>query len=176
MARRYPWLAPIVGLVVAVPILVYGLLFTGEPLLAVLTALAALLPFAVHGAYFAAEPARVVPPKYLLAAAGTLAVVVLLVGVAESNVTLGAFVGLVAVVPSLAYAERFGDRPLAPRPVALGAGLVVALSVLAFGALVEDRAGLAAANALLAFAGAGLAAEMDEGRAREGDGKRAGTE
>lgn len=159
MARRYPWVAPVVGLVVAVPVAAYGLLFTDEVLPAVLTALVVLLPFAVHGAYFARDPARVVPPRYLLAAAGTLAALVLLVGVAEGNVTLGAFVGLVAVVPALAYADRFGDGPLAPRPVAVGAGALVALSVLAFGALVEGRGLLAVANAVLVLAGAGLAAD-----------------
>ncbi|WP_254545440.1 hypothetical protein [Halomarina pelagica] len=151
--RRVPEIALAVGVVLAVPLGLFVALVEGDPLSAAALALALFYPFAAYAVAFSDDPASVLRPNPVLAAGAVVAALLAIVGLLVGRPATGLAVGLLAVVPTVAYHVRYGASvdPLAP-PQTLALGGVVAAVALAVGLGTGD--GLAGAvGAVLALLG-----------------------
>lgn len=151
--RRVPEAAPLVGVVLAFSVALFGYLFapTGTMLPVFLVALLLLYGFTAYGIVRSPDPAAVLPPDAVLAA-GVLAAG-LLGGyglVVAGQPMFAVFVALVASALPALYHARYGEpvNPLdadATLLVALGVGAVV----LGVGILLVDDPAMAALDAVV---------------------------
>jgi hypothetical protein len=151
--RPVPEAAPVVGVVLAGAVALYGSLFapTGTLLPVVLGALLLLYGFTAFAVVRSDDPTAVLPPDALLAAGIVLAVLVVGYGLAVARQPMFAvFVGLVGVVPPALYHARFGERidPLDARTT-LAAAVAGAAALLAVGVAVVDDPAMAVVDAVL---------------------------
>lgn len=156
--RPVPEAAPVVGVVLAFSVALYGYLFApaGTFLPVLLAALLTLYAFTAFAVVRTDDPAGVLYPDAVLAGGFVLAVLVAAYGLAIAGQPMFAgFVALVAVVPPALYHARYGERvnPLGARAT-LGAALVCAAVLLALGVVVDDPAMATVDAVLLALAAA----------------------
>lgn len=154
MNRRVPEFALAAGLALGVPVGLYAAFF-GQPLVGVLAFVVLAYPFAVYAVVVDDDPTNVLVPDYVLGALAVVAGGAVLFGVAGGAPAFGLFVGLVAVLPAVAYHARYGAsvNPLAPRWTALVVAWV-ALGVAVAGLPLGDPPSAAASAALLVVAAA----------------------
>lgn len=140
--RRVPEAAPLVGLVIAFAVALFGFLFgpRGGHLTTTLLATLPLYAFTAFGIVRADDRvADVIPPDTTLASACLAAVAVVGYGLAVADrPAFAVLVGLVVLVPPAMYHARYGEpvNPLSP-----GATLAVAGAVAAAFALLGPVAG-----------------------------------
>lgn len=156
--RPVPEAAPVVGVVLAFSVALYGYLFAPEGafLPVFLVALLALYAFTAFAVARTDDPASILLPDVVLAVGFLLAVVAGGYGLAgEGQPMFAALVALVAVVPPALYHARYADpvNPLGPRAT-LAAALAAAAGLLALGAVVDDPAMATVDAVLLALAAA----------------------
>ncbi|MDS0297563.1 hypothetical protein NDI76_02255 [Halogeometricum sp. S1BR25-6] len=160
MSRRVPEFALLIGVVLGLSAVVFGLLFGLSLLDVVVLAAVGTYPFAAFGLLRDDDPAAVVPARWILAG-GVLWAFLGVIGVlaadpSPSALVPAAFAGLVLVLPPAAYAVRHGANvnPLPPRAT-LAAGIAVGVGLLALG-LVTVQPVLGTVSAVLAAVAAGL--------------------
>lgn len=160
MSRRVPEFALIIGVVLGLSAVVFGLVL-GEGLLdTVVLAAVGTYPFVAFGLLRDDDPASVVPPRWVLAG-GVIWAFLGVVGVlaadpSPSALIPAAFAGLVFALPPAAYAVRYGAgvNPL-PARATFAVGVVAAVGLLVVG-LVTSQPVLGVVDALLAAVAAGL--------------------
>lgn len=151
--RPVPEAAPVVGVVLAGAVTLYGYLFApaGTLLPVLLVGLLLLYGFTAFGIVRSDDPTVVLPPDAVLAAGVLLAVPVVGYGLAVAGQPMFAvFVALVAAVPPALYHARFGERinPIDSRAT-LAAAVVGAAVLLAVGVAVVDDPAMATVDAVL---------------------------
>lgn len=144
-----PEFALAAGVAIAVTVVAGGILLDAGLRATVLLAALALVPFLAYAVRHSDDPTTVLPPRPIAAAAGLLALV-LLVDALLTEGLAGLPAGLALAVslslPALAYLARYDGPPVAPRPAALVAALV-AVALLAVGLALSNPV-LGAASAL----------------------------
>ncbi|MDS0296500.1 hypothetical protein [Halogeometricum luteum] len=160
MSRRVPEFALLIGVVLGLTAVVFGLLFGLRLLDVVVLAAVGAYPFVAFGLLRDDDPASVVPPRWILVV-GVLWAFLGVVGVlaadpSPSALVPAAFAGLVLALPPAAYAVRHGAdvNPLPPRAT-LGVGVVAGVGLLALG-LVTVQPVLGTVSAVLLSVAAGL--------------------
>lgn len=156
--RPVPEAAPVVGVVLAFSVVLFGYLFAppGTLLPTVLVGLLLLYAFTAFAVVRTDHPERVLAPDAVLAVGVLCSVLVVGYGLSVAGQpAFAAFVALVAVLPTALYHARYGERvnPLSPRAT-LAAALAGALGLLALGVVVSDPAMGAADAVLLVLAAA----------------------
>lgn len=146
MSRRVPEAAPLVGVVLASALALYGFLVSTNHLATTLACILLLYPFVAFGVVRSESPDDAIPPDPVLAAGFLAGSVVLLYGIAAGEGLFGAFVASVVGVPPAVYHARFGEstNPLSP-DVTLAIGILVAASLALYGAVVGGPSGALAA-------------------------------
>lgn len=136
MSRPVPEAAPVIGIVLAVPFALYGVLFGSNHLSTVVVSVALLYGFTAFGIARSPDPTTVFRPDSVLAVGVVSGGIVGLYGVASGEPLFGALVAVVVAAPPALYHARFGEsiNPLSPTAT-LGVGLVAAGALLAFGSL-----------------------------------------
>lgn len=144
--RRVPEAAPVVGLVIAAAVGLFGFLFAPADgyLATVLVAVLPLYAFTAFGIVRADDRvADAIPPDAALAGAFLAAVAVLGYGLAVAGQpAFAVLVGLVVLVPPAMYHARHGEpvNPLSPGAT-LAVGAAVAAGLVVFGPLVGGGLG-----------------------------------
>jgi len=151
MTRRVPELALVVGVLLALPVAVYGLLFSTAVLPTLLVSLAVCYAFAAYAIVTDDDPATVLRPVPILAGTGLVAFLVTGYGAVTTRPLFGLLVGLVAVGPAVAYHVRYGEQ-VNPFPLraTLAVGVLAAAIVLGYAvAVARDPVGSVDAALLL---------------------------
>ncbi|WP_255151041.1 hypothetical protein [Halorarius halobius] len=141
--RRVPEAAPLVGLVLAFSVALFGVLFapTGTLLPVFLVAVLALYAFTAYGILRSDDPTAVLPPDLVLGGGVIVAGLLAGYGVVTGDAVLGLFVAAIAGVPPALYHARYGEavNPLSP-DATLAAAVVAGLVVLGVGVLAGSPA------------------------------------
>jgi hypothetical protein len=151
--RRVPEAAPLVGLVIAFSVALFGYLFAPpRTLLPVfLVALLSVYGFTAYAIVRSPDPAAVIPPDLVLAAGFLAAGLLGGYGLAVAGQPMfGLFVALVAGILPALYHARYGERvnPLGADETFVAA-LAVATLVLGVGGLVVGDPAMAALDAVV---------------------------
>lgn len=150
MNRHAPELALVVGALLALGFVAYGLLFSEAVLATLLVAIALFYPFAAFAVLRDDDPTSVLHPRPTLLVAGAFGVLSFAYGVAVAHPLFGLLVGLLAVVPVVLYHGRYGRTasPLPPRAT-LALTILAAVLVLGYGVVVAGGDPIASINAAL---------------------------
>ncbi|WP_255194981.1 hypothetical protein [Halorarius litoreus] len=151
--RRVPEAAPLVGVVLAFSVALFGYLFapTGTLLPIFLVALLLLYGFTAYGIVRSPDPAAVLPPDAVLAVGVLTAGLLGGYGfVVAGQPMFALFVALVAGVPPALYHARYGEsvNPLGA-DVTLLVALVVGAAVLVVGVVLVGDPAMAALDAVV---------------------------
>lgn len=163
MSRYAPEAALVVGVLLALSLAGYGVLFAGV-LPSLLAATLVLLAFAAFAAVRDDDPAAVLRPTPVLAGTALAALAVFGYGVLVARPLFGLLVGLVTVLPGALYHVRYGERvnPLSPRAT-LALAVIAAAGVLGYAVVVAGGDPLGSVDAALL-----LVAALDYRAQREG--------
>lgn len=156
--RRVPEAAPVVGVVLAFAVALFGYLFAPRATLlpVFLAALLLLYGFTAYGVVRSADPVAVLPPDPVLAAGVLAAGLLGGYGLAVADQPMfGLFVALVAALVPALYHARYGEQvnPLDP-DATLALALFVASVVVAVGILIAEPALAVVNGVVVALAGA----------------------
>jgi len=156
--RHVPALVLLVGVVLALGALAFGLVSTGDVARSLATAVLLLYPPGAYAVHVDDDPAGTLPPALVAGGAAVAALVAGLLLAAEApparrlaGTLYAVTVALVLFLPAATYATRYGDPParLPPRRVAVGATLL-ALLFLA-GGVAGAAPGYGAVSAVMTF-------------------------
>jgi len=134
--RHVPALVLLVGVVLALGALAFGLVSTGDVARSLATAVLLLYPPGAYAVHVDDDPAGTLPPALVAAGTAVAALAVLLLLVAEAaparlltGTLYASTVALAVFLPAATYATRYGEPPvwLPPRPIAVGSTLLALL-------------------------------------------------
>jgi hypothetical protein len=146
MSRPVPEAAPLVGLLLSFAFALFGVLFSSDHLATALVSVALLYPFVTFGVVRSEDPTTAFRPDAVLGAGFLGAAPLLLYGIVVGRPLFGALVAAVVAVPPVLYHARHGTsvNPASPS-ASLAAGLLVALGLVASGAVAGLLVGALAA-------------------------------